>query len=130
MIRLSPFRILLLAAIVILVGNGCAMHSALTASDQPRTPLEKAKLSYAASSLDYEMVMETALQFDREGKLTPDVKRKVYAAQETVQRWAPRMRAILRSWEHSGEKPADYEQVKLILDGVVAQLRAIQSGKE
>ena len=91
MIRLSPFRILLLAAIIILIANGCATHSALTASDQPRTPLETAKLSYAAAMLDYEIIMETALQFDREGKLTPEVKRKIYVVQETVQQWAPRM---------------------------------------
>ena len=130
MIRTSPFRILLLVAIVVLLANGCATHSAVTASDQPRTPLEKAKLAYAAASLDYETIMEVALSFDREGKLTPDLKRKVYAIQETVQQWAPRMRAVLHVWETSGEKPESYDQVKAIIDGAVAQLRALQSGKE
>lgn len=125
MIRTSPFRLLFVVTIALglILSTACASTVAATSGD--RSPLEQAKLQYAAASLDYEAAMLSAQDLRRARLLDDAAWTIVESAQTNVRRYAPIVRSGLDLWEASGSKPDSLASALAKIQASAADVAAI-----
>jgi hypothetical protein len=97
-----------LGLVVMMVITACAPASV---GGVQRSPLEKAKLAYADSSIAYEAGMEAIVAARSAHLVTDEQWAAVDKAQAVVRAVTPRWRAALTLWADSGTQPPSYSAV-------------------
>lgn len=112
------------AIVAALFSNSCAT-AAVASGAGNRSPLEQAKLQYAAASLDYQAAMESAVELRRARVVPDEAWTIVENAQVQVRKWAPIARSALDLWISTGEKPASMDDALARVVAAAADVRKI-----
>lgn len=98
-----------------------------TAPQPDRSPLERAELTYAETSVVYKATMESLQDLRRLGRdVFPDARwQRVEELQALVQRHTPKARALLNLWRATGKKPSNYDETLVVIADAAAHLATI-----
>jgi len=105
--KLSPFRLLLLVAIVVSLQDCASLTTKPDATK--RTPLEIAELTYVQGSYFYEAGMQSAVALRASHRLSDQQWSVIESAQTQTQKYAPIYASMLKLWRDTGLKPSGFE---------------------
>ena len=118
--RTSPFRMLLLTAIVLVIA--CA---STTPSGVDRTPLQTAEITYVQGSVFYEAAM-TSIQQLRAQRLVTDAQwTQVDRAQQIVRQYSGQYSELLATWRETGTKPEQFDTIERIVERAIEDVTRV-----
>lgn len=131
--RAQRFELALCAFLVVAaIAAGCAffMSCASLAPSQAiqKSPEELARLSYVDSSLAYDVTMSAIEDYSKKIRpLSAAQKKRTDDIQETVRKWAPKVRTALDMWRATGLKPATFDEARKELADAHADAESIKA---
>jgi len=115
--------------LVVVTLTSCATYSASTSSIE-RSPLEQAKLTYVAGSLDYDFALKVVKELRAASAVNDAQWSRIEQAALIAQEWAPLVESMLEAWEKFGNQPRDFAaamgKLAMAFSEVVSVKREVQ----